>query len=947
MGTTDIINTEAIKWLRYVLNPDIEMPSVSDWKAVIEFAGKQALVGICFHEACAYTLSEDDYFEWLGLLLQIEEKNKNLNNRIETLFSMLFEDGFRCCLLKGQGNAELYPEPLRRCPGDIDIWIDTDEKTAYQYVRSKFPYEKESYKHIHFPIFENAPVDIHYTPLKLYHPIYNKRFQRWIQDQKEEQMSHHIRLIGSEFDITVPTAAFNAVYQLGHIMIHIEDDGIGLRQLVDYFYVLRNLGSEKSETKENIKNTCKRLGMLKLAGAVMWIEKNMLGLNDDYLLVPPDEKKGLLLAEDILEGGNFGHSSGRQRFRRNGKVFKKIADLLHLVKLSSLFPGDAFFRICVKMKTFITKYRLFSHLLILSFITMSSCNCGLVKKTNTQAEGIAFDIRAVADSNCNNNIELYQVASPKKIHNTRDLSKGKKRIVLRNSPILIQNDLSTAKTVYVIKQDFDLQGATIAVPEDCVLVFEGGSIKNGTIVGNRTSIIYDGTIFNSIRIQGTWDVPVIHCSMFGDSQTRCNSLQNILALTDSEVENTVYVEEGYYTLKVCEVTEHLLKLKSHTTIILDGNISVEGNSFPRYRIFSIKDVDNITIKGHGTIIGDRYEHSYIPDAPEPESKRGFNTTHEYGHGIEISNSNNIEMSGITIKDCIGDGICINGKNISCKDITISYCRRQGISITGGEYISITDCNISHVWDSRKAGFGIDIEPRIGNFASYISISDCNIDSCNGGMNFQCHDFESVKHVRVRDCTLSTFGLDTNKGEGREQYRAVMCFGASDVMISNCSIEDHNPLVYVEDAVDFSIMHSKLLTIGSLYSIVVRKLRGIVTLHKNQIQMYENESRKNGYGVAIANLHNAVLTNNDIVSRNLSYSTDTDCNDLVLTNNNINATWEPGRCISDSRIEGNTFTKKVLLKDVKRSSIVGNKVQSLKVKNNDNSNIDNNTIVIQP
>lgn len=932
MAPTDIINNEAIKWLRYVLNPDMEMPSVSDWKAVLEFADKQALIGLCLRDVCAEYLPEDDYYGWVGLLFQIDNQNRVFNERIETLFRMLSDEGFRCCLLKGQGNAEMYPEPFRRCSGDIDVWIDADEKTVYQYVKRKFPSEEHSHKHIHFPIFDDAPVDIHCTPLKLYHPQHNKRLQRWICDQKEEQMSHYIHLNSSEYEVAVPTVAFNAVYQLGHIMIHIEDEGIGLRQLVDYFYVLRNLGPGKSETKENIKRIWKRLGMMKLAGAVMWIEKNMLGLDDDYLLVPPDEKKGLLLAEDILEGGNFGHSSERQRFRKKGKFFKKLADLLHLVRLSSLFPGDAFFRICVKMKTFVTKYKLFSYFFILSFFFVPCCSCGSAKQSDTHTENIAFDINAVDHTSIDKDVELYQVTPPEKIRNTKDVLKGKRHhVVLKNIPVLKQDDLNVSKTVYVIKRDFDLQGATISVPEDCVLVFEGGSINNGTIVGNKTSIIYDGIIFNGIIIQGTWNVPEIHGSMFGDLQTRCNSLQNVFALTDSEVENTVYVEKGNYKLKVRKVTEHLLTVKSHTTIILDGDISVEGNCFPRYRIFSIKDADNITIIGHGSIIGDRYEHSFIPDAPEPESKRGFNTTHEYGHGIEISDSRNIDVSGITIKNCIGDGICIDGTDVSCRNLTVTYCRRQGISVVDGRRINISNCNISHIWDSRKAGFGIDIEPHSGNSASYVTISGCNIISCNGGVNFQCHTFESVKHIRVSNCNLSVFGQDNNKGEGREQYRAVMCFGARDVRISHCSVEDVNTLVYVEDAVDFSIMHSRLVAKGSRYGIVLRKLRGIVTIHDNKICMYDKNSTKKGYGIAIANLHNAVLTKNDIVSESLSASGDTDCNNVVMVNNIIKATWEQGMIMSDCRIEGNTFSKKVTLRHVEKSSIKKNKMPALKVR----------------
>lgn len=350
MDTISSTPKEILHWLRFVLNPETEMPVVTDWPALLAFAEKQSLTGILLPEKCPESLSKEILLEWIGEAQLVEQQNKLLNQRVGQLFRMLEQDGFRCCLLKGQGNASLYPNPLRRCPGDIDIWIDADEKTVYQYVKKRFPEEKASYKHIHFPIFEDVPVDIHYTPLKLYHPTYNKRLQRWIEENREEQMSHHVRLAYTSNDIATPVPAFNAVYQLGHIMIHLEDEGVGMRQFVDYFYVLKALGASDSEQKEAIRQTWKQLGMMKLARAVMWVEKEILGLAEEYLLTAPNEKMGLLLAEDILEGGNFGHHSYRQGYSHFGRFAKKIIDACHLLKLSVCFPEDAVFRLLSKLK---------------------------------------------------------------------------------------------------------------------------------------------------------------------------------------------------------------------------------------------------------------------------------------------------------------------------------------------------------------------------------------------------------------------------------------------------------------------------------------------------------------------------------------------------------------------------------------------------------------------
>lgn len=583
-------------------------------------------------------------------------------------------------------------------------------------------------------------------------------------------------------------------------------------------------------------------------------------------------------------------------------------------------------------------------------VGFSQCGCGMVRhaesKSTLQISGNQIDLIATKSSKGmveEDSIEYeLKEAGPKVI---------KRKITLKGHhddeaeysqrAMLRQSDFKQKNTAYIIKHDFDLMGGTIVMPVDCELVFEGGSLNNGIIIGNNTSIIYSGAIFNGIGIKGNWNVPEIRSGMFGDVTLKVNRLKDVIALTNSKVENTVYIEEGDYFLDVSYVTEHLLPLTSNTTVNLEGTIRVKGNSFPRYRIFSIVDVNNVVVKGNGKIVGDRDWHNYTPEVPDPESKRGLNTTHEYGHGIQIYNSTNVEVSGISITKCIGDGICIIGTDVACKNLDVSYCRRQGISIVGGERISISDCCIAHIWGSRKAGFGIDIEPAGENTASDITITNCDISTCNGGINVQCHTFECVNSVNIINCLLSTFAQDNIKEDGHEQYRAMMCFGARDCEVKGCTIEDASTcLVYVEDAVAFAMRECNLISRGSRYGIILRESRGTVTLHKNIISMFDRDS-KNPHGIAIANLNNAILTDNEIISDEFSASGDTDIRNVVLRGNIINARWETGREVSGSTIEKNTFKKRVVLDKVNESTLKDNQMYSLKVKSKDRSEIISN------
>lgn len=357
MGRTDFLQDERILWLKFALHPTSSRPEIRDWRELFVFAQKQTLVGVCSPIPLGGELPPKKVLlEWYATESAIRARNAVLNRRTVELTERLRADGLACCILKGQGNARLYPDPGLRMSGDIDVWVDADEGALREYVKKQFPDAKEGFKHIKFPLFEDTPVDVHDTPLKLFHPGRNRRLQQWLEENKAEQMAHAVRLPGTDADIAVPTAAFNAVYQLGHILIHLEEEGIGLRQIVDYFYVLRELGGAGAEQLEAVRRMWRRLGLLRLARAVMWVEREMLGLEDEFLPVPPDKRTGRLLAAEILDGGNFGRHSGRQRFRKRGKVTKALDGVWHLLRLAACFPGEAFFRICHKGKTFFEKY---------------------------------------------------------------------------------------------------------------------------------------------------------------------------------------------------------------------------------------------------------------------------------------------------------------------------------------------------------------------------------------------------------------------------------------------------------------------------------------------------------------------------------------------------------------------------------------------------------------
>lgn len=322
-----------------------------DWRQLYTFASRQAVLGFCFdgierltkefsEELKQNPMGRDLLMTWMGAAQQIRRQNMKVNAVASKLFSMLREDGMRCCVLKGQGNALMYPNPYSRTPGDIDVWIDASRERIMEYAQKKFELGDDiRLQHLETSLY-GVPVELHFFPCSMNNPIYHARLQKWFRRYADLQCSHIVGLPDGAGDIAIPTMAFNVVYQLTHLYHHFFDEGIGMRQIIDYYYVVNN--DELLAIKDTLQKELKHLGLWKFAGAVMYVLKEVLGLSEDKMIVPMDEKRGKLLLAEILNGGNFGqHFTKYGHFTQQGmakKYFLKIWRNMHFVRY---YPAEA------------------------------------------------------------------------------------------------------------------------------------------------------------------------------------------------------------------------------------------------------------------------------------------------------------------------------------------------------------------------------------------------------------------------------------------------------------------------------------------------------------------------------------------------------------------------------------------------------------------------------
>lgn len=330
--------------------------SVEEWGDLYETAIKQSVVGIAFEgvrrlpkEQCP---PQSVLFQWIGHSEQIKAKNQLLNERSVEVTKLFSEAGFSSCILKGQGNAQMYHNPFSRMPGDIDIWIlghldgenptDKELRTEInQFVKGRCPEAFEQSHHIEFPIFRDVSVEVHYKPGTLVNPIADRRFLRWCNDMKDD-------IVNCPLGFYVPSVKFNAVFQMAHIMVHFFIEGIGLRQFIDYYYVLKSLSIHENVLE--IRSLFNQFGLLQFAKGVMWIQKECLGLEDQYLIVEPDKRIGKVILKEMIEGGNFGHYDERYKSRKKGYISRGLTDVYRLMTLASVFPSESMWKIYRKVE---------------------------------------------------------------------------------------------------------------------------------------------------------------------------------------------------------------------------------------------------------------------------------------------------------------------------------------------------------------------------------------------------------------------------------------------------------------------------------------------------------------------------------------------------------------------------------------------------------------------
>ena len=331
------------EFIRYTIGAESSVPcSIEniDWSQFLDFCYRQSIMGLVFGgiermigENVIHNLDQELLLEWIGSAETIKATNVLVNKR--AIHISQFFEGKNChsCILKGQANATMYPRPELRSPGDIDIWVKKDEypndnkgdevADVIRMVLKECPDAHYSLHHVTMPVFEDTAVEVHYRPIFLDNWLYDRRFVKTLSEVSDRQFANRVELSKGN-RVGMLTDEVNALYQLLHMWHHLLSTHNNLKQLIDYYYLLKR--GLKDGEKGWVASHFKKLGVEKYARGIMWIENLVLGLDTRYLILQPDEKIGKLLLRYVLE---YGHKPKRSKA---SMLIHRITDNLPLMR---------------------------------------------------------------------------------------------------------------------------------------------------------------------------------------------------------------------------------------------------------------------------------------------------------------------------------------------------------------------------------------------------------------------------------------------------------------------------------------------------------------------------------------------------------------------------------------------------------------------------------------
>ena len=270
------------------------------WQAVYVYAKKQSALGIIWQgieRLSKQQLPPPQLIkQWYATVCMIEKRNRHLDAVADKLRQKFLAKGWNSKVLKGQSLCRYYPNPLRRSPGDIDLWLwpadsgkdeslSTRRDSIVRMIRRIYPKGHICYHHMDFMKCAGVDVEIHFTPSWMNNPLHNRRLQQYF--------AAYMR---TEAPSTDEETAFNLMFLLLHLYRHFCQEGVSLKQLIDYAMVMK---ASTPVSRERAKQLIRHIGLLRFCSAMMLVMHRYFDIDESLFICPPSSKEGNYIIKGI------------------------------------------------------------------------------------------------------------------------------------------------------------------------------------------------------------------------------------------------------------------------------------------------------------------------------------------------------------------------------------------------------------------------------------------------------------------------------------------------------------------------------------------------------------------------------------------------------------------------------------------------------------------------
>ena len=332
--------------------PDFEQV---DWNEVCRLAEEQSSVGVVLagidwfkvHDT-QFTVTQEVLFQWIGEVQMLEQQNIAMNQFIGRLVGKMRDADIYTLLVKGQGIAQCYERPLWRCCGDVDLFLNNVNynKTKRLLVPIASEVEREYIREQHLGMtIDNWVVELH--------GALRCGLSRRI-DKTLDEIQNNIFCGGSvrswmngSTQVFLPGENEDAVFVFTHILRHLYEGGIGIRQICDWCRLLWTYRDSLNYGLLELR--IRKMGLMSEWRAFGAFAVDYLGMPSEAMPMYSSDKKWKRKAKKlcafILKVGNFGHNRDMSYFEKYPYLIRKVCSMGRrfgdVIRHVRIFPLDS------------------------------------------------------------------------------------------------------------------------------------------------------------------------------------------------------------------------------------------------------------------------------------------------------------------------------------------------------------------------------------------------------------------------------------------------------------------------------------------------------------------------------------------------------------------------------------------------------------------------------